>query len=231
MQCNLLSLLLRLSLSLSLSHTHTVVFARSCRIPEFLQFCSQNNVPVDFISTHEYPTDIQPVTRNVMQNVTSIARQQAGSLPLYYTEYNDGLYDPPFHDSSYAAAFIVKNVNDVQGNVDLWSWWTFSDIFEEQGFSWIPFNDPNGWGLLNRYNVCRPRPRPAAAICNNHRTRPDALACHQIANPSYRAFQLLRGLGIEKVAWTRSATPANSTANNLEGTALQERYRTASNTL
>jgi xylan 1,4-beta-xylosidase len=61
------------------------------------------------------------------------ARKQAGNLPLYYTEYNDGLYsDPPYHDTSYASAFIVKNINDLQGLVQLFSWWTFSDIFEEQ---------------------------------------------------------------------------------------------------
>jgi hypothetical protein len=46
--------------------------------------------------------------------VTATARKQAGSLPLYYTEYNDGLYEPPYHDTSYAAAFIVKNVHDVR---------------------------------------------------------------------------------------------------------------------
>lgn len=42
------------------------------------------------------------------------AKSQVGKLPLYYTEYNDGLYgSPPYHDSSYAAAFIAKNVHDV----------------------------------------------------------------------------------------------------------------------
>src|SRR3990167_5701295 len=30
------------------------------RIPEFLSFTSANNVPVDFVSTHEYPTDVSP---------------------------------------------------------------------------------------------------------------------------------------------------------------------------
>lgn len=29
----------------------------SAWIPEFMAFCTQNNVPFDFIATHEYPTD------------------------------------------------------------------------------------------------------------------------------------------------------------------------------
>ena len=126
------------------------------------------NAPVDFVSTHEYPTDITPTYRNVMTNgkltyapgsiitilsVVKQARAEVGQLPLYYSEYNDGLYEPPHHDSSYAAAFIAKNAHDLEPYVDLMSWWTFSDIFEEQGFSSIPFMDPNGWGLLNRYGV------------------------------------------------------------------------------
>lgn len=89
-----------------------------------------------------------------LYKVVKKARSEVGDLPLYYTEFNDGLYEPPNHDSSYAAAFIAKNAHDVEPFVDFMSWWTFSDIFEEQGFSSIPFNDPNGWGLLNRYGVC-----------------------------------------------------------------------------
>jgi len=156
-------------------------------IPEFLNYTKTYNVPVDFVSTHEYPTDIQPVTRDVMTQVTATARAQAGSLPLYYTEYNDGLYsNPPYHDTPYAAAFIVKNVHDVQGNVDMWSWWTFSDIFEEQGFSSVPFFDPNGWGLMSRYGIPK---------------------------PSYRAFQLLNQIGDKQLSCVRNDTSSSITTN------------------
>ncbi len=31
-------------------------------------------------------------------------------MPLFYTEYNDGLYfDPPLHDTPFASAFIAYN--------------------------------------------------------------------------------------------------------------------------
>ena len=33
-------------------------------------FAQSNSVPVDFVSTHEYPTDIMPYSRDVMIGVT-----------------------------------------------------------------------------------------------------------------------------------------------------------------
>lgn len=86
-----------------------------------------------------------------MKKVFTKSRQQVGnSMPLFYTEYNDGLYDQtitPSHDSSIAAAFALKTVSgtqmqlnqlmadtfiaDVNDIVDIYSWWTFTDIFEE----------------------------------------------------------------------------------------------------
>jgi beta-xylosidase len=86
-----------------------------------------------------------------MKKIFTRSRQQVGNnMPLFYTEYNDGLYDQtitPSHDSSIAAAFAIKMVNgtwspniiyfvtdsllDVNDIVDIYSWWTFTDIFEE----------------------------------------------------------------------------------------------------
>lgn len=63
------------------------------------------------MSTHEYPTDITPTVRNTMRQVMEKARQQVGNRPLFYTEYNDGLYfNPAYHDTPYASAFIIFNV-------------------------------------------------------------------------------------------------------------------------
>src|SRR5437660_4550765 len=57
---------------------------------------------------------------------------------------------------------------DVVGVVDAYSFWTVSDIFEENYFPSVPFH--GGFGLLN---------------------------LHGIAKPSYRAFELLHRLGAE----------------------------------
>ena len=65
------------------------------------------------------------------------------------------------HDDPYAAAFIVKTVLEANGLVQGYSYWTFSDIFEENYFPSVPFH--GGFGLLN---------------------------IHGIAKPSYRAFEI-----------------------------------------
>jgi xylan 1,4-beta-xylosidase len=130
---------------------------QSAWIPEFLTFCKNNNIVPDFVSTHQYPTDITPITIDIMTQVFSQARKQTGALPLYYSEFNDGLYfDPPFHDYPYASAYLVRMLNEVKGLVDIMSWWTFTDIFEEQGQNSAPFFGADGWGLLNIYGVPKP---------------------------------------------------------------------------
>jgi xylan 1,4-beta-xylosidase len=82
-----------------------------------------------------------PFNRDMMAGVFAKARSQVPSgVPLFYTEFNDGLYgDPPYHDTSFAASYIAKTIADGQGVVQMASWWTFSDIFEEAGFGYIPF--------------------------------------------------------------------------------------------
>lgn len=83
------------------------------------------------------------------------ARQEVGSRPLFYTEYNDGLYtNPSYHDTPFASAFIIFNIQDVYGLPDIMSWWTFTDIFEEQGFNSQAYW--GNWGLVNAYGVPKP---------------------------------------------------------------------------
>jgi xylan 1,4-beta-xylosidase len=75
------------------------------------------------------------------------------------------------HDDPDAAAFIVKTIMETNGLVQGYSYWTFSDIFEENYFPSVPFH--GGFGLLN---------------------------IHGIAKPAYRAYELLHGIGNELVA-------------------------------
>ena len=147
----------------------------------FLDYCRKNAVPVDFISTHHYPTDafgkpgadtvtqLEHAPRGVMKDQASKARDEAGGLPLYYTEWNvssnprDILHDEPF-----TAAFATRIIMEARGLVQGYSFWTFSDIFSENYFPSVPFH--GGFGLLNLYGI---------------------------AKPAYRAFQLLHRLGFE----------------------------------
>lgn len=114
-----------------------------------------------------------------MPEVMARTRELAQGLPVLYTEYDSGLFEQmgvenfPSHDLPYASAFIVKNVYDCRGLVDVMSYWTFSDIFEEGGMDPNPFH--NGYGLNTNVGVPK---------------------------PSYRAFEQLHQLGDQLVAVT-----------------------------
>ncbi len=152
-------------------------------IPELREFCAKQGIPLDFISTHHYPTDasyglgldmeeqMARSQRGVLHARVKRALGEAGPIPLYYTEWNCSPSPrDPYHDAPYNAAFIVKTIGGNLGLVDFYSYWTFSDIFEESGFSTIPFH--GGFGLLS---------------------------IHGIPKPSYRAFQLLSRLDGERL--------------------------------
>ncbi|HXG10486.1 MAG TPA: hypothetical protein VNK04_12055 [Gemmataceae bacterium] len=150
-------------------------------IEEFLDFCERHRVPADFVSTHHYPNDplwseaqdteaeLAGSRRGILREWAAESRRRARGRPLYYSEWNVSSNPRyPRQDEPYAAAFIVKTVLEVNGLVDCYSFWTFSDIFEENYFPSVPFH--GGFGLLN---------------------------LHGIPKPSYRAFELLHRLGRE----------------------------------
>ena len=171
-------------------------------IPEFTGFCAQNQVPVDFISTHHYPTDVilgygvedsvnffkyqegetveayekrqkewfehiwERVDRGVLTEMTKKAVSQAKGLPVYYTEWNSLAGLPS--DGSFGSSFILKTILDSCDLVEGYSYWTFSDIFEEGGMPDSEFH--GGFGLMTM---------------------------HGIPKATYRSFELLNRLGDE----------------------------------
>ncbi len=152
-------------------------------IEELLDFCERNDLPADFVSTHHYPTDafgsesddteiqLSQSRRSVLREQAQDARRRARGRPLYYTEWNTSSNSrDPLHDEPYAAAFVAKTALEAAGVVEGYSFWTFSDIFEENYFPSVPYH--GGFGLLN---------------------------LHGIPKPTYRAFQLLHELGTERL--------------------------------
>eukprot|EP01119_Soliformovum_irregulare_P000058 TRINITY_DN10050_c0_g1_i1.p1 TRINITY_DN10050_c0_g1~~TRINITY_DN10050_c0_g1_i1.p1 ORF type:complete len:493 (-),score=73.35 TRINITY_DN10050_c0_g1_i1:108-1586(-) len=144
--------------------------AMSSWIPEFLQFCHDNDVPYDFVSTHEYPTDPPgPASRDFFVSHLNTTRMTVPAhIPVYYTEYDDGYND----GTSYSAAFAIYENYNAHGVVQALSWWPFTDIFEEGGLYPDPYALKSGWlpvdGLMNVYGIPK---------------------------PNYRAFQLLHWTG------------------------------------
>lgn len=155
------------------------VTAMNAWIPEFLDFTRAQDLPVDFVSTHHYPTDafgnpgddtetqLAKSERSVLARQTATAKAQAGDKPLYYTEWSSSSNPRDhLHDRPYCAAFVVKTIMEARGLVEAYSYWAFSDIFEENYMPHEEFH--GGFGLLT---------------------------LHGVAKPAYRAFQLLHALG------------------------------------
>jgi xylan 1,4-beta-xylosidase len=160
--------------------------ANNAWIPELIGFCQRARMPIDFISTHHYPTDafgkpgddtpaqLAASRRSVLREQAAVAQRDARGLPLYYTEWATS--SNPFdelHDQPYAAAFIIKTCLEARDLVQGYSYWTFSDIFEENYFNSNAFH--GGFGLLT---------------------------IDGIAKPAYRAFELLHRLGDQILAVT-----------------------------
>jgi xylan 1,4-beta-xylosidase len=141
--------------------------AANAWLAEFNAFCAANACPPDFLSTHYYPTDafgsvdtdtvsqLADAPPGVMRDRALEARAAAGAKPLYYTEWNitsnprDAMHDGPF-----CAALATHFMLDVDDLVDGFSWWAFTDIFEENYFPSVPYH--GGFGLLNLYGVPKP---------------------------------------------------------------------------
>ena len=170
-------------------------------VPELIAYCRAHEAPLDFISTHHYPTDdplwnsgmsvedffaemmekeragekdarkkAQTYGRGVLQKMTAKTKAQAEGYPLYYTEWNTSAILPDeCHDYPYSAALVTKTILDNIGYVEAYSFWTFTDIFEEHPQHRGEFH--GGFGLQT---------------------------LHGIPKPTYRAFELLHQLGNER---------------------------------
>lgn len=137
-------------------------------VPEFVR----DATGFEFVSTHLYPTDPNCTANpdiDCFAHTIQTARSQApATKPFFITEYNAGLDDIWKLYSTYAAAFIFRNIPLLHNVVDVFSYWTFSDIFEENGMHSAPFDGYN-YGIQVQQG--------------------------DIKKPAYRAFELLRPAG------------------------------------
>ncbi|MEP6502165.1 MAG: glycosyl hydrolase [Betaproteobacteria bacterium] len=141
--------------------------AANAWLDDFNRFCDANGCHADFISTHYYPTDafgsvhtdtvaqLADAPMSVMRDRALEARAVAGARPLYYTEWNiTSNPRDPMHDGPFCAALATRFMLDVDDVVDAFSWWAFTDVFEENYFPSVPFH--GGFGLMNLYGVAKP---------------------------------------------------------------------------
>jgi xylan 1,4-beta-xylosidase len=152
----------------------------------FIQHCAANHVPVDFVSSHVYANDLAkdvfatdeniPRNKMVCRAVKKVHNQIAASpmpnLPLIWSEFNASYFnEPTVTDASFMGPWLADTIRQCDGLVDMMSYWTFSDVFEEQGVVKSPFY--GGFGLL---------------------------AEDGIPKPAFNAFKLLHRLGEQRIA-------------------------------
>jgi len=152
----------------------------------FIKHCAENKIPVDFVSSHVYGNDKAedvfgtheqiPRNRMVCRAIGKVHDEIKSStmpnLPLIWSEFNASYAnEPDVTDAAYMGPWLADTIRQCDGLVNEMSYWTFSDVFEEQGVVKQPFH--GGFGLL---------------------------AVGGIPKPSFNAFLLLHRLGDERLA-------------------------------
>jgi xylan 1,4-beta-xylosidase len=160
--------------------------AQAAWVDRFIAHCVQNKIPVDFVSTHVYGNDTadnvfgtneaipreQMVCRAVRKVHDQIKASSKPELPLIWSEFNASyMNEPAVTDSTYMGPWLANTIRSCDGLLDMLSYWTFSDVFEEQGVVKSPFY--GGFGLI---------------------------AEGGIPKPSFNAFKILHLLGDQRVA-------------------------------
>jgi len=143
--------------------------AQAAWADRFIQHTTENNVPVDFVSSHVYGNDSAkdvfgtdekiPRTQMVCRAVKKVHDQIKASarpqLPLIWTEYNASyMNETDVTDSIYMGPWMADTIRQCDGLTDMMSYWTFSDVFEEQGVVKRPFY--GGYGLMAEDGLPKP---------------------------------------------------------------------------
>ena len=162
--------------------------AQAAWVDAFIAHCKQNNVPFDFVSTHVYGNEDSKnvfgrslpilrrdmVARSAKKVYDQVKASAAPDTPIIWSEYNATyMTQPQVTDSAFMGPWLANNIRECDGLTAMMSYWDFSDVFEEQGVVKTPFY--GGYGLIAERHI------PKAA---------------------FRAFELLHGLGNQRVLVT-----------------------------
>jgi xylan 1,4-beta-xylosidase len=159
--------------------------AQAAWVPDFIRHCLENHIPVDFVSTHVYGNDSSEdvfgthehiarkdmVVRAVKKVHDEVKASPRPDLPIIFSEYNASyMNEVNVTDSAFMGPWLAQTISRCDGLVDIMSYWSFSDVFEEQGVVRTPFY--GGFGLI---------------------------AAGGIPKASYNDFRLLHMLGSERL--------------------------------
>ena len=143
--------------------------AQAAWVDAMIAHAVDNNVPLDFVSTHVYANDsaedvfgtdevisrhdmVARAARKVYDQVKASPRPQ---IPIYWSEYNASYKnEPDVTDSAFMGPWLANNIANCDGLTAAMSYWTFSDVFEEQGVETTPFY--GGFGLMAEGGIPKP---------------------------------------------------------------------------
>ncbi len=159
--------------------------AQAAWVGDIIAHTTQNHVPLDFVSSHAYGNDssedvfhdhrsiapYQMVCHAVQKVHDEIEHSARPKLPLVWSEFNASFKNQQeITDSIFMGPWLADTIRQCDGLTAMMSYWTFSDVFEEQGVVRTPFY--GGYGLL---------------------------AEDGIPKPAFDAFELLHTLGNERI--------------------------------
>ncbi|MBQ8678955.1 MAG: hypothetical protein IJ530_04245, partial [Treponema sp.] len=140
-------------------------------IKGFLEYVREHKCPLDFVSRHHYTTELpapdghygypklHPKEKSFEQldstrGIVDSFEEYRG-MDINVTEFNTSyIPNAPVHDTNLNAAYIALMLSTFGDNHKSYSYWTFGDIFEENGVPFTPFH--GGFGLVANGLIPKP---------------------------------------------------------------------------
>ncbi|MCQ2524501.1 MAG: glycosyl hydrolase [Lachnospiraceae bacterium] len=140
-------------------------------IEEFMKFCRAEGLKIDFVTRHHYTIefpenighydysklmDIEAGFANLQSTRDIIdSFEEYKGLEIHITEFSSS-YTPKgvIHDTNLNAALMARQLSRLGDMNESYSYWTFGDVFEEQGVPFSLFH--GGFGLVAA--GCIPKP-------------------------------------------------------------------------
>jgi xylan 1,4-beta-xylosidase len=158
--------------------------AQAAWVGAFIRHCTEKGIPFDFVSTHVYANDTAKDVFGTRENIPrsemvcraakkvrdEVDASPRRGIPIIWSEYNATYFnEAQVTDSLFMGPWLADTLRRCDGLANMMSYWTFSDVFEEQGVVKRPFY--GGFGLI---------------------------AAGGIPKPAFNAFKMLHGLGGER---------------------------------
>jgi xylan 1,4-beta-xylosidase len=143
--------------------------AQAAWVDRFVRHDVDNHIPVDFVSTHVYGNDLakdvfgteeavsqtQMVCRAARKVHDQVAASLRPDLPIIWSEYNASYKnEQAVTDSVFMGPWLADTIRQCDGLTEMMAYWTFSDVFEEQGVVKQPFY--GGYGLIAEDGLPKP---------------------------------------------------------------------------